>query len=82
VHHAALVRVVQRGGHFLRDARGFLDRQLPLVLQPAAQRLALDEGHGAVVEQVVRGARVEQRQDVRMLQRGGELDLLRIARRR
>ena len=42
--------------------------------QPLAQRLALDERHH-VEEEPIGVARVEQRQDVRMLQLGGGLDL-------
>ena len=50
------------------------DRELLLAVEPVAQRLALDEGHD--VEEVAVGlARVEQRQDVRVLEVGRELDL-------
>ncbi len=53
---------------------GVGDGELLLAVQPVAQRLALDEGHD--VEQVAVGlARVEERQDVRVLEIGGELDL-------
>ena len=48
--------------------------KLRLAVEPRAQRLALDERHH-VVEQPVRLARVEQRQDVRMLQVRRDLDL-------
>src|SRR5207249_12056180 len=42
-------------------------------LELGPQRLALDEGHG-VIQQPIRGASAEQRNDVRMLELRGELD--------
>jgi hypothetical protein len=45
-----------------------------LAREPRAQRLALDERHH-VVQQPARAPRVEQRQDVRVLQRRGDADL-------
>ena len=50
------------------------DRELPLAVEPVAQRLALDERHH-IEQQAVGLARVEQRQDVRVLQVRGDLDL-------
>ena len=74
VHHAMAVGVVQRRRDLGRDADGFRNGELLLAIEPLAQGLALDEGHD--VEQVAVGlARVEQRQDVRVLQVGRELDL-------
>ncbi len=74
VHHPVPVRVVQRARHLVGDPDRVGHRQLLLAGEPVAQRLALDERHD--VEQVAVGlARVEQRQDVRVLQVGRELDL-------
>ena len=48
VHNVAAVRVAQGVGHFPRDLEGILERQLPLAVEPLAQRLALDVGHDVV----------------------------------
>ena len=75
VHDAMPMRVLQRRRHLGGDADRVVDRQLLLAIEPRAQRLAVDEGHH--VEQLSRRvSRVEQRQDVRMLQAGRDLDLL------
>ena len=55
VHHADAVGVDHRFRHVAADAQGIFQRQLPLPVQPVAQRLALHIGHD-VVEQLV-GAR-------------------------
>ena len=68
------VRCADGVGHFARDAQRVVDRQLPLPVETRAQCFASDERHH-VVQQPVGGARVEQRQDMRMLQLGGDLDL-------
>ncbi len=69
------MRVVQRVGHLGRDPHRLLDPQLLLAVQLVAQRLALDVGHD-VVEEAIGLARIEQREDVGVLQVGGGLDLL------
>ena len=74
VDHAVPVRIVERVGDFARDPHRFVDAELRLAIQLLAERLALDVGHD-VVEEAVRRARIEQRQDVRMLQRRRRLDL-------
>ena len=74
VDHALAVGVVERGGDLAREPERLLDRKLPLADQPGAERFAGDERHH-VVEQAVGLARVEQSQDVRVLQVGGDLDL-------
>ncbi len=51
-----------------------VDRELLLAIEPAAQRFALDERHH-VEQQSVRFARIEQRQQVRVLQVGRDPDL-------
>ena len=68
------VRIRQRIRNLTGDRDRVVDRELALALQPTAQRLALDEGHH-IVEQTMRVAGVEHRQDVRMIQPRGNLDL-------
>ena len=62
------VRVVERRADLLREADRVLHRELMLAREAVAQRLAFDEGHH-VEEESVGLPGVEQRQDVRMLQR-------------
>ena len=74
VDDAVAVRIVERRGDLARDADRVVDGELLLAVEPVAQRLALDEGHD--VEEVrVHRSRVEERQDVRVLEVRGELDL-------
>ncbi len=67
VDDAQPMRVAQRIGHLARDAQGVVDGQLPLALEARAQRLAGHERHH-VVQQSVGLTRIEQRQDMRVLQ--------------
>jgi hypothetical protein len=66
--------VVERRGDLGRNAERIGNRELLLALQSRAERLALDKRHH-VIEEPAGLARVVQRQDVRMLQIGGEFDL-------
>ncbi len=68
------MRVVERVGDLRGDPHRLLHAELLLAVERRAERLALDEGHH-IVEEPVGGAAVEEREDVRMLQRGGGLDL-------
>src|SRR6476620_5170237 len=70
---AAAVGVVECARHFTRQSHGFRNRQPPIALEPLLERLALDERHGIVgkPEGVARG---EKGYDVRVGERGGELD--------
>ena len=68
------VRVVECVGHLARDPHRVVHRELLLAAEPVAERLALDEGHD-VIEEGVGLTRVEERENVRMLKIGGELDL-------
>ena len=61
-------------GHFARNQQRGLDGQLLLALQSRAQRFASDERHH-VIQQPVGGTTIEQRQNVRVLQARGGLDL-------
>jgi hypothetical protein len=74
VDHAPAVGVGQGGRHVAGDAGRVLERQLAFAVQPRAQRLALDVRHH-VVENAPLPARVVERQDVRMAELGGDLDL-------
>ena len=74
VDDAAAVGVVERAGDLARRCGAPSRAAAGLGRQRLPQRLALDVRHD-VVEQPIHGARVEQRQDVRMLQGGGDLDL-------
>ena len=68
-----LVRRRECVGHFTRNAQGVGDRELPLALQPRAQRLTGDKGHH-VIELALGVTRVEQGENVWMLQpRGPDL---------
>jgi hypothetical protein len=73
VHDAARVRVGERAGDLARQPHRLAGRQRA-ARQPRAQRLPRDVGRH-VVEPPGRLAAVEQRQDVRVLQRGGHRDL-------
>ena len=74
VHHAALVRVGERGGDVAQEPDRLGDRQLAVTVQPGAERFAVHERHREVRE-ARRLAGGEQRDDVRMLKLRGELDL-------
>jgi hypothetical protein len=74
VHHVVAVGVVQRGGDLAGDGEGVGQRELPLALEPLAQRAAFHVGHD-VEEQLARLARVVHRQDMRVVEAGGQLDL-------
>jgi hypothetical protein len=68
------VRVIECRSHGDCDSNGLVEWQLPIALQPGSQRLTVHVRH-YVVEKTGRLAAVEQRQQVRMLQVGGDLDL-------
>ena len=74
VDDAVAVGVVERVGHFGGDADRVVHRQLLLAAEPVADRFPLHVRHH-VEEEAVRLAAVEERQDVRVLEIGGDLDL-------
>ena len=74
VDHPTPMRVVERIRDLTGDPDGLVDAELGLAIQLVAKRLALDVRHD-VEQESVGGSRVEQRQDVRMLQRRRRLDL-------
>ena len=63
---------------WLSPSNRFVDRQRAPLLQPGTERLALDEGHH-IPRQALGGAGGEQRNDMGMLEGGGDLDLAREA---
>ena len=69
-----LVRVLQRVGDVDRDSHRLVHAELGFAIELVAERLALDERHDVVQESVGR-PRIEQWQDVWMLQRRRRLDL-------
>ncbi len=64
----------ERVRHLVGDLQRVVHRQHGLARDAVAQRLARDERHH-VVEEAVRLAGIEQAEDVRMVELGGELDL-------
>jgi hypothetical protein len=74
VDDPAPVGMLQPGRHPGDDAEGRLDRQLDLALEAVAQGLPLHVRH-RVVHDAVGHARVEDREDVRVGEAGGEADL-------
>ena len=69
-----LMRVAQRAAISRVKPQRVVQRQLRLAPEPGAQRFARDVGHDEV-EQLAGRARVEQRDDVRMIEAGDDLDL-------
>ena len=74
VDHARLMRVRECRGHVAHDRQRVGKRQLHLALEPVPQRLARHERHDEV-EQVAAAARVEEWNDVRVLERTRDGDL-------
>ncbi len=74
VDHAVLVRVLERFGHVGGDLHRLVHWKLVLAVELPPQRLSLHVRHD-VVEERVGVARVEQREDARVLQVGGGADL-------
>ena len=74
VDHPVPVGVVERGGYLDRDPDRLGDGELLLPAEPGPERLTLDEGHD-VEEESVGLPRVEEGEDVGVLEIGGQLDL-------
>ena len=74
VDQAVVVRMAQRARHLPGKPQRLVQRQLTLACEAGTQRFPLDVGHH--IEEVVAGrAGVEERNDVRMIQPGRDLDL-------
>ena len=74
MHDALAVGVVERPGHLFVDGQCLLQPQLLFAAQLGAQRLTAHQRQG-VVEEPVRGPGVDERQNVRVVEVGGDLDL-------
>ena len=74
VDDPVIMRIAQRIRHFPGDLQRILERKLPIAIQPITQRLALHKWH-RVPELARAFAGVEDGQDMRVLEPGGELDL-------
>src|SRR5882762_1956076 len=68
------VSVVQRARHLRRNPNGFVHGELLLALELTTKGRAVHEGHH-VVEEFARHSGVEERQEVWVLQTGGNADL-------
>jgi hypothetical protein len=73
--HSMTVGVVERIGDLRRDPDGFLDPDLGFPVELLSEGLTLDEGHD-VKGEAVGGARLEEGEDVGVLERDRRLDLL------
>ena len=73
MHHAGVVRMLERLEHVAQHFGGFADCERA-AREPRAQRFAAHVRHD-VVQQAVRHAGIQQRQDMRMLQLRRGLDL-------
>ena len=74
VHHALPVRVVERARHLPRDGERLVQPELLLAIQLVPQRLAADVRQD-VPEEALGLPRVDQREDVRMIEPRRDLDL-------
>ena len=74
VDDPSLVRVTQCLGNFESNRNRIVNRELPLPLQSSGECFPLDVRHH-VIQNAVRLTRVDEHQDVRMLQLRGELNL-------
>jgi len=75
VDHPVPVGVVEGQRRLARDLQRILQRELPLPCEPVAERFPLDVWHREPQQSCRRLPRVVHRQDVRMLELRGELDL-------
>ena len=74
VDNALAVSVAERVGDLAGDPEGVFERKLLFTVEPGPERLPLHVGHH-IVEQPGRFARIEQGENVGMIQPGGEGDL-------
>lgn len=75
VNNPVLVRVVERVGDLARDPESIVDRELLLAVQSSAERLTLDVRHREPELAAWCRSGVVDRDDMRVLQAGGEFDL-------
>src|SRR5687767_16025156 len=74
MHNAGCMCIAQCASDVAENADGFGDRELVLSCDPCAERLPFDERHREVRQSVSVTGRQE-RDDVRLLEPSGELDL-------
>ena len=74
MNDAVIVGVLQGAAHLVGDAEGRVERELSLAPEPLAEGLAFDVGHH-IPDQTRGLTGVVERQDMRVLQHGGDLDL-------
>ena len=74
MHDTLVVGMLERAGYLLRKSQCFVDGKVRLPIQPIAKTFALHVRHD-VVERTVRLPGVVQREDARMVQARGEVDL-------
>ena len=72
--HSLPVGVIERVGHGHGDPHRVVDPELGFPVEPGAEGFALDVRHD-VIEEPAGLPAVEEREDMRVLQRGGGLDL-------
>ncbi len=75
VDHIVAMGIVQRTGDRLRDLKALVDRELLFPVELLPEGFALDIRHH-VIQERIGFPRIVKRQDVRMLQVGGHLDLV------
>ena len=75
VDHPIPMRVIERLRDLPSVLQGFVDRELPLALEPFAQTLALDERHREP-QPPIGLAGIEHAKNVRVLEACGEADFL------
>jgi len=73
VHHPFRVGERQRVHHLAHYSHRLRDRQFAFLVDPVPQRLPLDVGHD-VIKETVGFSRIEQGQDVGMIEIGGDAD--------
>ncbi len=74
VNHPMAMGIIERARDLLRDVERDVERELLLAVQLLPQRLAADIGDD-VEQKSARHARVDQREDVGMIEAGGDRDL-------
>ena len=74
MHHAVLMRMRERVHHLAQNPHGVVHRELAVLGEPLPQGLAFHVRHD-VIEEALCLARVQEREDVGMLQLGGDFDL-------
>ncbi len=75
VHDAMAVRIIERIRHLAHQLQGIVDGEATFAREARTERLPFDERHD-IPHKSLRASGVEQRNDVRVLERRGDPDLL------